>query len=71
MIALPASKERLTDAFHRLSDDWIKAANVWSDAARQDFEKEFWTEFESTTVTSIEKLQELADALAQAQHEIP
>ena len=71
MIPLAASKEQLTDSLRQLSSKWESAKGVWSDAAREDFEKNYWLEFESSTVSSIEKLQDLMDTIAQAEREIP
>ena len=71
MTSLSASKEQLTDSLRQLSVNWESAKEVWSDAARDDFEKEYWMEFESSTAASIEKLQELTDTLAQAERELP
>jgi hypothetical protein len=71
MNPLSASKEQLTDSLHQLSANWYGAKDVWNDAARQDFEKEFVEEFEGTTAASIDKLQELIDSLAQAERDIP
>ena len=66
-----ASKEQLTDSIRQLSASWNSAKDVWDDAARQEFEKEFMAEFETTTANSIDRLQELIDTLAQAEREIP
>jgi hypothetical protein len=71
MSLLAASKDQLTDSLHQLAVNWNSAKDVWNDAARQDFEKEFVAEFETTTATSIDKLQEMIDTLAQAEREIP
>jgi hypothetical protein len=68
---LSTSKDQLTDSLHQLAGNWNLAKDVWNDATRQDFENEFWTEFETTTAASIDKLQELIDTLAQAEREIP
>lgn len=71
MNSLSASKEQLTDSLRQLSLNWETAKGVWSDAAREDFEKNHWMEFESSTAASIEKLQDLIDTLTQAEREIP
>lgn len=71
MNSLAASKEQLTDSLRQLSSNWESAKTVWSDAAREDFEKNYWMEFESSTAASIEKLQDLIDTLAQAEREMP
>ena len=71
MSSLIASKEQLTDSLHNLTSSWHMAKDVWNDVARQDFEKEFVAEFETTTAASIDRLQELMDTLAQADREIP
>ena len=71
MNSLSVSKEQLTDSLHQLAANWNSAKDIWNDAARQDFKKEFVAEFEATTAASIDKLQELIDTLAQAEREIP
>lgn len=71
MSILSTSKDQLTDSFHQLSSNWESAKGVWNDAAREDFEKNYWQEFESSTAASIEALQELIETLAQADREIP
>lgn len=71
MNSLSASKEQLADSLRQLSSNWESAKGVWNDAAREDFEKNYWTEFESVTATSIEKLQNLMDTIAQAERGIP
>ncbi len=71
MNSLRASKEDLANSLGQLATNWNSAKDIWNDTARQDFEKEYWTEFEKTTATSIDKLQELIDTLAQAEREIP
>jgi sRNA-binding protein len=71
MNSLSASKEQLTDSLRQLSSNWESAKGVWNDAAKEDFEKNYWMEFESSTAASIERLQELIDTLAQAEREIP
>jgi sRNA-binding protein len=71
MNPLAASKEQLTDSLRQLSSNWESAKGVWNDAAREDFEKNYWMEFESSTAASIEKLQDLINTLAQAEREIP
>ena len=71
MNSISASKDQLTDSLHQLAANWNSAKDVWNDTARQDFEKDFWTEFETTTTASIGKLQELIDTLAQAEREMP
>ena len=71
MNPLTASKEQLTDSLRQLSSNWESAGESWNDAARQDFETDFWKEFETITAASIDKLQELIDALAQAEREMP
>jgi sRNA-binding protein len=68
---LAASKEQLTDSLRQLSSNWELAKGVWNDAAREDFEKDYWAEFESSTAASIERLQDLIDTLAQAERQIP
>ena len=71
MNPLSASKEQLTDSLRQLAANWNSAKEVWNDAARQEFEKEFIAEFETTTAASIDKLQDLIDTLAQAEREMP
>jgi sRNA-binding protein len=71
MSSLSASQEQLTDSLRQLSSNWESAKGVWNDAAREDFEKNYWTEFESSTSASIGKLQDLMVTLAQAEREIP
>jgi sRNA-binding protein len=71
MNSLVASKDQLTDSLRQLSSNWESAKGVWNDAAREDFEKNYCVEFESSTAASIEKLQELINTLAQAEREIP
>lgn len=71
MNSLTAYNDLLADATRQLSSNWEAAKEVWNDAARDDFEKNFWLEFESSTVVSIEKLQDLISTLAQAEREIP
>jgi len=69
--SLSASKEQLTDSLRQLAANWNSAKDVWNDATRRDFEKEFVAEFETTTAASIDKLRELIDTLTQAGREIP
>jgi hypothetical protein len=71
MNSLAASKEQLIDSLRQLTANWNSAKDIWNDAARQAFEKEFVTEFETTTAASIDRLQELIDTLAQAERELP
>ena len=71
MNSLSASKEQLTNSLHQLSSNWESAKGVWNDVAREDFEKRYWMEFESSTAASIQGLQELIETLAQAEHEMP
>lgn len=71
MIALAESRQQLIDSLRQLSANWETAKEVWSDAAREDFEKSYWIEFESATVESIGKLQELLETIDQAEREIP
>lgn len=71
MNSITASKTQLTDSLRQLSSNWESAKEVWSDAAKDDFEKHYWVEFESSTAASIDKLQELIDTLVQAEREIP
>jgi sRNA-binding protein len=71
MNSLAASKEQLTDSLRQLSSNWGSAKGVWNDAAREDFEKNYWAEFESSTAASIERLQDLIDTIAQAEREMP
>jgi sRNA-binding protein len=69
--SLAVSKEQLTDSLRQLSSNWESAKGAWNDAAREDFEKNYWMEFESSTAASIEKLQDLIDTLTQAEREMP
>ena len=71
MNSLAGNNEHLADSLRQLSMTWESAKEVWNDAARDDFEKKFWLELESSTVVSIEKLQDLISTLAQAEREIP
>ena len=71
MNSLAASKEQLTDSLRQLSSNWESAKGVWNDAAREEFEKKYWMEFESSTTASIEKLQDLMDTIAQAERGMP
>jgi sRNA-binding protein len=71
MNSLAASKEQLTDSLRQLSSNWESAKGVWNDAAREDFEKNYWQEFESSTVASIGKLEGLMETLAQAERVMP
>lgn len=50
MNPLATSKDQLTDSLLQLSSNWESAKEVWNDAAKRDFEKEFWTEFEATSL---------------------
>jgi hypothetical protein len=71
MTSLIQSKARLIEAGHRLSENWRSAREVWNDAPRHDFEKQYWIEFEATTAQTVEKLQDLIDAVAQAERKMP
>lgn len=71
MNPLAASKEQLTDSLCQLSFNWECAKGVWSDATREDFDKNYWVEFESSTSATIERLQDLIDTIAQAEREMP
>lgn len=70
MTSLIASKDQLAESALRLSANWSNAKGRWADSAREDFENSFWQEFETTTVASIDKLQELIDTIARAEREI-
>jgi hypothetical protein len=71
MNSLSASKNELAVSLSQLSSNWESTKEVWKDAARVDFEKSFWMEFESSTAGSIDRLQDLISTLAQAEREIP
>jgi uncharacterized protein YukE len=71
MNSLAASKEQLTDSLRQLSSNWESAKGVWNDVAREDFEKNYWQEFESSTTASIGKLESLMETLAQAERAMP
>ena len=71
MNSLAASQSQLTETARQLSSAWDITKEVWHDSARQDFETSFWAEFETTTVTTIEKLQDLVDTIVQAEREMP
>jgi uncharacterized protein YukE len=68
---LTTSKDQLDEAGQRLSAAWSITQELWNDAARREFENNFWMEFETTTAASIRKLQELIDTITQAEREIP
>jgi hypothetical protein len=69
--SLAQSKEQLTGSLRQLSSNWHSAKEVWNDETREDFERDFWTEFETSTAATIERLQELIDTINQAEREIP
>lgn len=71
MNSLAASKEQLTNSLRQLASNWETAKGIWNDAARQDFEKDYWMEFESSTAASIDNLQALIDTIAQTEREMP
>jgi hypothetical protein len=71
MNSLAASKEQLTNSLRQLSSNWESAKGVWNDVARDDFEKNYWPEFESSIAASVGKLESLMETLAQAEREIP
>lgn len=71
MNAIKDSQGNLIEAIRHLNIKWNKAKEVWNDAAKKEFVATFWTEFETTTINSIEKLQVIADTLAQAEREMP
>jgi hypothetical protein len=67
---LSASQDQLCESTRQLSSVWILAKEVWQDSARENFEMNIWSEFESTTTGGIERLQNLIDTIAQAEREI-
>jgi hypothetical protein len=71
MNPLAVLQDQLTGASCQLSFAWDTTKEVWHDSACQDFETNFWTEFEMTTTSSIEKLRALTDTIAQARREMP
>ena len=71
MNSLSTSRDQLCEAGRQLSTSWNVAKEVWNDVAREDFENDFWAEFETTTATSVAKLDELINTIAQAEREIP
>jgi len=68
---LSAAQNHLTESSRQLSSAWGVTKEVWHDSARQDFETNIWSEFETVTATSLEKLQALAETIAQAEREMP
>jgi hypothetical protein len=43
---------------------------LWRDAVRQQFEREFWQEFEQVVPATLEEMRRLGEVIAQARREV-
>jgi hypothetical protein len=70
MADLDASIEQLYAAGKFLHQNWEDRKSLWNDPVSQSFEKDFLAVFESQTQFTLQEMQRLAYAIAEAKRRI-
>ncbi|MFQ6014936.1 MAG: hypothetical protein ACE5NP_05800 [Anaerolineae bacterium] len=70
MSSLNDARERIQGGWQALQGQWHTARGLWDDLVRRRFEREFWQEFESVVLATMEQMGRLAEVIAQARREV-
>lgn len=62
--------EKLQGAWLVMRQRLDSTGELWRDAVRQQFEKEFWQEFEQVVPATLEQMRRLGEVIDQARREV-